>query len=91
MKYRPGDKVRLEGTVTGVDGGSGWLVVTSGYNAFTIDAPELSHVELVDRPKTPGQRAYEEWLGPDSKWTWDMLKDAGKARWEGIAEAVTAK
>ena len=47
-----------------------------------------SDAELVERPKTPGQRAYDEYSSGGAMPSWDDLGPGMQRKWNDVAEAA---
>lgn len=91
MKFKAGDKITVPATVVSTNTPYGWIGVEFPSGGFgTIEQADLD-AELIERPKTPGQRAFEASFDKDEVHiTWGHQPMSVQARWERIARAVTS-
>ena len=86
MKFKVGDRITVEATVMGVNTPCEWIGVefpNGGYG--TIESPD-DVAELIERPKTAGQRAYEAFVGYDVDWS--HIERLIQDKWQRVAEAA---
>lgn len=90
-KLQVGDKVRLTGEVKRCSTvlGYPWVSVDFGEGPFVFD-PTVINIELVERPNSPGQRAYEAWASDMHNCSWDRLLPSRREYWEKVARAARA-
>jgi hypothetical protein len=85
--YRVGDKVSIVGEVLEVQ--NLWMDVNIDGDIITFRTDD--DIEVVERKKTPGQKAYEgfyrqlNWAGA----YWNDALEATRQAWEAAAAAVT--
>lgn len=88
LKFKVGDRITVEATVMGVNTPCEWIAVefpNGGYG--TIGSPD-DVATLIERPKTPGQRAYDEYSSGGAMPSWDDLGPGMQRKWNDVAEAA---
>lgn len=89
LKFKVGDRITVEATVVGVSTPYHWVNAKTA--SGSICCVDWSDAELVERPKTPGQRAFEASFDKgEVHITWGYQPMSVQARWERIARAVTS-